>query len=210
MIVLSVIIAMVFAMTFLNMPLLGAGWFWDLGNALGLLAYAGLLFQMIPGRPKGRLVKRHEWLGYATLALGGVHAFWFLLGDGAVHVYLQPGAPAYMWLGLAALILLGVLTVLARMPERMRVHSTYRVFKQVHRWLGVGLVVAAALHIALSGFYLSVWWQVLLLAGATGAACFGRPLWTRLKTPPAASGRLYLMAGSAAVLVFVLIRDLTP
>lgn len=53
---LAVFVALVFAATFLVLPRNGGGWFWEAGNGLGFLAFAGLLFQMIPlpeGAPAG-------------------------------------------------------------------------------------------------------------------------------------------------------------
>lgn len=207
--VLTVLVALVFGLSCLVMPRLGGGWFWDFGNGLGLLAFAGLLFQMIPCRRGGTLI-RHEWLGYAVLALVMGHAFWLLAGDGAVRFYLLPGAPLSMWLGLAATLALAALTLLARMPERRRLHRDYARFRQVHRWLGLGLVLAGALHIALSGFYLRRWWQGLALLALVLAASLGRSQWPRMGAPPTASARAFLALGAVAVAVFVLVRDAAP
>lgn len=208
--ILRLFLLLVFALTFLVLPRLGGGWFWDFGNGLGLVAFVGLLFQMIPCR-RGKTLKRHEWLGYAVLGLSFAHAGWLLTGDPAVRFYLLPGAPLYMWLGLAALVLLAALTLLARMPERKRLHRGYTQFRQVHRWLGFALVLAAALHILLSGFYLRRWWQGAALIALTLAASLGRSQWARLGTPPpAASARAYLALGSLALAAFLLIRDLVP
>ncbi len=202
-------IAAVFAIGFLAEPLRGAGWFWELGNALGFLALAGILFQMIP-MPRGGPVRRHEVLGYWILATALAHAFWFLAGDGTVRFYLQPGAPLYMWLGLAALVLLALLSLLARMPDRMRVHRQYRGFRRTHRWLGQAVVVTAGLHVVLSGFYLPRWWQALLLMALAALCIAGRRLWARLPSPGTASPASYLAAGALAGAAFVLIRNLAP
>ncbi len=204
--VLAVLVALVFLVSFAGGSAVGGGWFWDLGNALGFLALAGLLFQSIPG-PRGRDVRRHEVLGYWVLAVALLHAFWFLAGDGAVRVHLQPGAPLAMWLGLLALVLLAALTVLARMPDRMRVHRRFRTFRNVHRVLGVAVVGGAALHVMLTGFYVARWGQDLLLVLLVAATCFGRAAWARLGDPPAASGAAYAALGLAAVAAFLLARS---
>lgn len=208
MIVLAAIVALTFLVTFAGGSRVGAGWFWDFGNALGFLALAGILFQMIP-YARGAATRRHETLGYWVLAIAALHAFWFLLGDGAVRVYLQPGAPLAMWLGLLGLVLLAVLTALARMPDRMRVHRRFRTFRTVHRVLGFTLVAAVGLHVALTGFYLARWMQDVLLVLLVAGACLGRQQWGRLARPPVATGRAFAAIGLVAAGVFLALRNLS-
>lgn len=203
----AIILALVFAITFLATPTLGGGWYWDLGNGLGFLALAGLLFQSIPGR-RPRDIGAHEWLGYAVFAIATSHAFWFLLGDPVVRVYLAPGAPAHMWLGLAGLLMLALLTLLARMPDRTRIHPRYRSFRTAHRWLAVATVAASVLHVLMTRFYLSGWLQALLLTLLALAACFGRRYWTRLRSlPRPAPAAAYLAIATGAVGLFALLRN---
>jgi len=204
--VLAAVVAAVFVASFVG-GRVGGGWFWDFGNALGFLALAGILFQMIPSA-RGAATRAHERLGYWVLGVAAAHAFWFLLGDGAVRVYLQPGAPVAIWLGLGALVGLAILTALARMPDRMRVHRRFRTFRAVHRWLGFAVVAAAGLHVALSGFYLSRWVQDGLLALVVAACCLGRRHWARLGTPPVAGGAGYVAVGLVAAGGFLLLRNL--
>ncbi len=207
--VLAIVITLVFATASLSPTGAAGGWFWDFGNGLGFLALAGLLFQMIP-YPRSRGARRHERLGYWVLGMALAHGFWFLAGDAAVRVYLHPGAPFYMWAGLGGLLALALLAVLARMPDRMRVHRRFHTFRTAHRGLGLIATALAGLHVLPSGFYLDTWLQggLLLLIG-TGT-CFGRRLWSRLPRPPAASSGLYLGFGGAAVLLFVLTRNMGP
>ncbi|MBU3028733.1 ferric reductase-like transmembrane domain-containing protein [Paracoccus marinaquae] len=207
--VLATLVAVVFALTFLALPRLGGGWFWETGNALGFLALAGLLFQMIP-YPRSGAARRHERLGYWVLATAIAHAFWFLAGDPTLRVYLQPGAPAHMWLGLFGLLALALLCVLARMPDRMRVHRRYRVFRTLHRGLGLAALAGAGLHVLLSGFYLPSWPQAALLVLICLACSLGRRVWARLQAPPRASAGIYLATGAVAGALFVLIRNLVP
>lgn len=204
---LAAMIAGIFALGFLTFPWLGGGWFWDLGNGLGFLAYGGLLFQAIPGR-RGRMLRRHETLGYAVLGLVLAHGFWLLTGDAAVRFYLLPGAPIHMWLGLTGVILLSVLTVLARLPDRRNLHRDHGSFRRWHRGLGLAVVLAAAGHVLLSGFYLPHWWQVAGLLLLSLGAGLGRGAWARLGPPPAATVRGYLGLGLLAVAAFVTLRGL--
>lgn len=201
------ITALTFLITFAGGSVVGGGWFWDTGNALGFVALSGILFQMIP-YARTVATRLHEHLGYWVLALAFAHALWFLAGDGAVRVYLQPGAPLSMWLGLAALVVLALLTALARMPDRMRITPRFRIFRAVHRTLGFAVTAAAGLHVALTGFYLARWSQNVLLAVLVAACCLGRPLWTRLGRAPVAKGASYLALGAAAGAAFVLARNL--
>lgn len=207
MLVLAVMIAAVFLVTFLAAPTLGGGWFWDIGAGLGYLAFAGLLFQMIPWREKNGW-RAHEWLGYGVLGAALGHVFWLLAGDGTARVYLQPGAPLYMWLGLFALLALAALTILARMPDRVRRHRGYRAFRRTHRLLGLGVAFGAAAHVALSGFYLPAAAQVAVFATLTLGVCLGRRHWARFGPARAAPVPAFLLIGAAAVALFAAARNL--
>lgn len=204
---LVVFVALIFALTSLVEPRNGGGLFWDLGNAVGFLALAGLLFQMVPPA-RVRTGRQHEILGCWVLGIALVHAFWFLLGDGTVRFYLMPGAPPHMWMGLAGSLALATLVTLARMPDRMRVHRRYKTFRLLHRGMAGFTLAAALLHVVLSGFYLPRWPQVLLLVFLAGAASIGRP--ARLRPSEPAGGWQLAWLASAAVGIggFVLIRNL--
>ena len=204
--VFCLIIALVFGVTFIALPRNAGGWFWDAGGALGLLAFAGLMFQMVP---YARTVtsKRHQTLGYWVLGTAVLHAFWLLIGDDVVRFYLQAGAPLYMWLGLASLIVLAVLAIIAKMPDRARLTRRFATFRLVHRILGFATIITATLHIVLSGFYYPSWPQIALVVLMVAAMCFGRPVWTRLSAPPTASGLAFLVVGVLAVGAFVLVRN---
>ena len=111
-------LAVIFLIPFLAAPTMGAGWFWDAGNAMGFAAFAGLLYLTITSNRRLD-VRAHQLLGYAVLFLALLHAFWFLLGDAAVVEYIKPDAPDYMWLGVVGLLFLGVLIAVALLPDLM-------------------------------------------------------------------------------------------
>ncbi|TAK56526.1 MAG: hypothetical protein EPO25_00260 [Gammaproteobacteria bacterium] len=200
-------LAAVFLISFLAAPLLGSGWFWDAGNALGFAAYAGLLYLTATGRsvPDPRV---HHLLGRGVLVIAAVHAFWFLLGDGAVVEYLKPGAPAHLWAGVAGLLLLGALVTGALLPERLRLHRDRPASRSWHRWLAIGAIATAAWHMLGSGLYLQSGYQALLLAGLALAACWPRAWRGSLLERPRAGLRDYLLATTILALVFAAIRNL--
>lgn len=202
-----ILVALVFGLTFLDSSRFGGGWFWDFGNALGFLGFAGLLFQMIPPI-RARRDRQHEFLGYWVLGTVIVHAFWFLVGDGTVRFYLQPGTSLHVWIGLGALLLLGALAVLARMPDRVHIQPSFHSFLKIHRVLAFLTVGGALLHILLSGFYLSTWTQIALIGLLTITACFARSGWFRIGKGEARPSTAYPTLGLVAMAVFVLIRNL--
>lgn len=202
---LAALIVLVFASTFMHHPMVGGGMAWDFGNALGFLAVAGLLFQMLrwPHRDTARM---HEELAYWVLGAALVHALWMLAIDDVLRVYLRPGAPGYMWSGLIALIALAVLCVIARMPDRMRVHKRYRLFRQVHRGLGVLVICAAGYHVLGSGFYLPHVAQVVLIIAVALGCC----LLPAIRRWPTDRVPTYLILGMAAAGLFTILRNIGP
>ncbi len=149
--------AVVFLITFLAAPAMGAGWFWDAGNGIGFAAFAGLLYLTITSNRRLD-VRAHQILGYAVLLLAVAHAFWFLLGDATAVEFIKIGAPDYMWLGIVSLILFIVLMTTANVPDRSRVHQNYPSFKYWHRVLTIAMIASAAYHVVVSNFYLGSWY----------------------------------------------------
>lgn len=196
----------VFGISFLANPRLGGGWFWDLGNGLGFAAFAGMLYVAIAGaRPQG--VRPHQSLSYLVLAVTAAHAFWILLGDAVAVEYIRPGAPAYMWSGVASMILLSIVITISLPPDRLSLHGKHKVFKYWHQVLSVIAIGAAAYHIIASGFYLSTWYQALLLASIALLTCFARPLWLGLVRPPFVNNIGYLIVSVLLVAAFATIRN---
>lgn len=197
----------VFLLTFLAAPTMGAGWFWDAGNGLGFAAFAGLLYLTITS--SRRLdVRAHQVFGYAVLSLALLHAFWFLLGDAAAVEFIKPGAPDYMWLGVAGLLLLGVLITVALIPDRLRVHKDYPAFKYWHRVLAIATIACITYHIVVSDFYLGTWYQAAVFVILAVAVSFGRMYWIRLGQLPIATVSVYLVLSVMLTAAFAAVRNL--
>ncbi len=199
--------AVVFLITFLGAPLMGAGWFWDTGNGIGFAAFAGLLYLTITSNRRLD-VRAHQVLGYFVLALAIGHAFWFLLGDATAVEFIKIGAPDYMWLGIVSLIVFIVLIMTANLPDRLRVHRNYPSFKYWHRVLTVVVIAAAVYHIVASNFYLATWYQAAMFALVSLAVCLGRVYWVRLGQIAIASPVIYLALSCALIIAFVGLRNL--
>jgi len=199
--------AVVFLITFLAAPTMGAGWFWDAGNGIGFAAFAGLLYLTITSN-RHLDVRAHQALGYAILLLAVGHAFWFMLGDATVVEFVKIGAPDYMWLGMVSIVLLAVLIITAVAPDRMRLHRNYASFKYWHRTLTVAMLASAAYHIVVSNFYLHAWYQDALFVSISIGVCLGRAYWIRLGQITIASPAIYLTMVAVLTVVFAGIRNL--
>ena len=199
--------AAVFLLTFIATPTMGAGWFWDAGNALGFAAFAGLLYLTITS--SRRLdVRAHQVLGYGVLSIAVAHVFWFLLGDGAAIEFMKFGAPDYMWHGVVSFLLLGILITVALVPARLRIHRDYPAFKYSHRVLAIITIGTATYHIVVSDFYLGTWYQGLLFALLATAVAFGRAWWIRLGQLPIAKPIAFVAVSVACAAAFAAVRNL--
>lgn len=198
---------LVFGLTMLARPTMGAGWFWDAGNGFGFASFAGLLCLMVTS--SRRLdVRAHQLLGYVVLLLAALHAFWFLLGDAAFAEFLKPGAPDYMWLGVAGMLLLAVLVASALLPDRLQMYRDYGAFKHWHEVQAVACIAAVSYHVMRSGFYLGSWYQVLLFGSLVAVAIFGRWLVPRLGQLSIARPMAFLYVSLAFTAAFAAIRNL--
>ncbi|MBT8080598.1 MAG: ferric reductase-like transmembrane domain-containing protein [Gammaproteobacteria bacterium] len=198
----------VFAITWLANPTMGAGVFWDGGNAIGFSGFAGLLCLAIASNRPIEMTA-HKILGYAVLFVCFLHAFWFLLGDAAAAEFLKPGAPLYMWSGVLGLVLLGVVVALSLMPDRARVHRSYRAFRNWHLLLAVATVIASAYHIIGNDFYISTKLQAGLLIVLASGVMIGRQQLRKSFHPTPSSTVQYLTASIAFGALFVAMRNLT-
>lgn len=199
--------AVVFLITFLGAPLMGAGWFWDAGNGIGFAAFAGLLYLTITSNRRVD-VRAHQVLGYFVLALAVGHAFWLLLGDATAVEFIKIGAPDYMWLGIVSLFAFIVLIMTANLPDRMQVHKNYTSFKYWHRVLTIVVIGGAAYHIVVSNFYLATWYQAGLFVLISLAVCLGRAYWVRLGQIVIASPAIFLALSGVLIIAFAGLRNL--
>jgi hypothetical protein len=201
-------VSAVFLVTFLDQPNAGAGWFWDTGNAMGFAAFAGMLCLSITGNRRFEL-RAHRLLGYSVLFVAMAHSFWFLLGDAAVVDFLKPGAPDYMWFGLASLIFLGISVCAALLPDRLKVYKNYSAFKYWHLILAIVTVSSALYHIIVSDFYLSRRLQGILLIVFSIALLSGRSRLRQFVHPTNATTIVYLGATILLGTIFVTVRNVS-
>ena len=204
---LLLVLVAVFLPAFLSAPTAGAGWFWDAGNGLGFVAFAGLLYLGITSYRRID-VRAHRLLGYAVLLIAVAHALWFLLGDAAAIEYIKFSAPAYMWMGIVGLLLLFVLVIISLVPDRLRVHKDYPMFLYWHRVLAIATVACCAYHIVVSGFYLAHWYQAVLFVVVATATSIGRPLWVKFGPLPVVTPVVLLLITVLFTGVFSLIRNI--
>ena len=147
------VLAAVVVLTLLEAPRLSGGWRWDVPNALGLVAFAGLAALMLEsGAGRGR--QAHEAIGWLVLVGVVGHAAWFVITDLQTVEYLKLKAPPYMLAGMASGLLLLVVTVGAVPTLRAKAYARPRTFRRWHRRLSWFCLVLAAYHMAASGFYI--------------------------------------------------------
>lgn len=193
--------------TLLATPTLGGGWVWDIGNAIGFVAFAGLLYLSMSSGT-GIDVQAHQFLGFAVLGVATAHVFWFLLIDPAVIEYIKPGAPVYMWAGVISFVLLAVLIFIGLPEYRLRLHKRYAKFKYWHRVLAIITIAGAGYHIVASGFYLHTVHQMLLFLILTAAVLLGERNIGRSGALTARPSRYYLAFAGLCVVVFASIRNI--
>ena len=204
---LGTIAAAIFLLTMLASPTLGAGWFWDIGNALGFCAFVGLLY-MSYASANSVDVKAHRLLGIAVLLIAALHVFWLLLGDPVVVEYIRPDAPHHMWAGILAFVLLNVL-ILVGLPEyRLRIHIDRNNFRYWHRWTAIGVITASAWHIVGAGQYLRMPHQWIPMLAIAAIACFASRFSSHNNDLSSRSPWLFLGTTLLATSIFALVRNI--
>ncbi len=197
----------VFAVSFLSQPLAGGGWWWDAGNAVGLMALAGLLYLAVPVRGS-RALRQHEWLAYLVVALVVLHGLWLFAADGAAVVYIRPGAPLYMWAGVLALAVLMLSSAWSVLPDRLRRYRSFSRFKGWHRSLGGVALAGAIYHVLASGFYFDNGWEMAAVVVLGAGAGFARELRASPTAAQSSGPMTLLLIGTLAATSFVLVRNL--
>lgn len=203
---LIVIYGVVFLCALLARPFMGGGWMWDLTNALGFAAFAGMLYLNVPISGK-RNIRLHQLCGYTVALIAIAHALWFLLWDTASVQYIKPGAPAYMWSGVASVLSLFLAIAISVMPTRRQVHKKYASFKYWHRVLAVFAVATGTHHILLSGYYLTHWYQIALVLGLATAICLGRNVKLDIRQTATATPTALVIASIFGAALFASIRN---
>ena len=169
-----VISSLLFAVALMAKPLLGAGWFWSLGNGLGFAALACFLYLCLDTRRGGK-VRSHQLLGWCGGTLLLAHVAWFTLAEPTTWEYLKTTAPAYMWSGWLALILLLLLIISSIARLRPGSYTSHSKFRNWHKGLSALMLAASVHHLCGSGFYLREWYQWFALSGLA-ALCLLVPL----------------------------------
>ena len=209
---LPVIAAVLCALAWLTPTPAAGGWLWDLGNGLGVVAFALILvLSLEPGRSR-----LHRPLAWLAVGAASVHGGYLLVLDATLVEYLKPTMPPYMAAGLVALALLA-LSALTSGKVRRRIFPSQRAFRHLH-WIFSSVVIAgSAYHVVGSAFYLNEGHQMALLAMLLVAFAawprFSKPTGWLLR-PWAASPRSWLLARqvlaalAVASLVLVMPRNL--
>ena len=137
----------------------GDALFWEAANAIGFVAFAGLLILLANGYRKAGYSHFHRWVGITVFAAMLLHSLWFLIADEAVLQYVLPAAPVHMVLGISALLISTLLTASSFQRPRKVAYTNAKTFRYWHNWQSIFIVVLSALHISLSGFYFVSPWQ---------------------------------------------------
>jgi len=189
------------------MSSLDAGWFWDIGNALGFVAFVGLVYLTVSSARKLH-VSAHRDLGYVVVLITALHVFWLLLGDPVVVEYIKPDAPHHMWAGVIAFVALGVMTVVGLPEYRRRVHRNYHSFRIWHRWLAIGVIAGSAWHIIAAGHYLRSPYQWVVTIGVSVFACLAYRFGWHNNDLDGRAPRFFLACAVASVLAFAALKNL--
>ena len=148
-----------------------ATFLWDWANAVGYLAAALLILLFLyRGQPQpvpafnGRFfINLHRDLGYLALIFTAIHIGVLLIDEPLLIEHLKPTAPWYMLSGLVAAILLLAL-VFSSLPNlRKEIWPDYRIFRQRHLLISLGVILFLFIHLLGSRYYINSLWKQLLL-----------------------------------------------
>jgi predicted ferric reductase len=165
--------------------------FWsELGIALGFVALgqAALQFGLIARiRPMSRpfgidvIMQFHRRMGMLAIALAAVHAAILVARQPAILGLLDPrrgnGSTCAAGLSILVMILLTAVSLLRR-----QLGVGYELWRASHLLLSVAALVAAHVHVALGGAYVTRGWKNVALVGYS-ASCVGFVAYLRLVLP---------------------------
>jgi hypothetical protein len=140
-------------------PVVSGGIVWDIGIGFGYFSCLLILCLYVfpvrgDGLPHRRLLglSQHRLLGWLTLGAALVHAGVLLGSQPSVGRYLLPSAPLFMWSGLVAVVLAGILVqtgLSARSAMRRSTSATAaNRLATVHLALGALIILLTYAHIA--------------------------------------------------------------
>ena len=149
---------------------------WEISEVLGFaaalacLALCGSPVRPRESRPSVLLsLGRHELLGWIALAAAALHVLVAVIADRTVIEYLKPSTPLYQWAGIAALLVLLVLTVSSLAGLRRRLWRSHRNFQATHIALGCLVLALVAAHVITADRYTRGYGRrVLFVAVAIG------------------------------------------
>jgi hypothetical protein len=152
---------------------------WDIANAIGYFAAALLLVLFIYSGQRrsfppfsGRFfIRLHHHLGYAALLLVALHIGVLLIREPILIEHLKISAPGYMLAGLAAAVLVLIITLSSVQVIRRQIWKDYNLFRFIHAMAGIGIVAFTAWHIIGSAWYANSSWKLISWILATFLVC---------------------------------------
>ena len=133
---------------------------WEFSELLGLAAtIACLALCGCPVRPRESdppvllSLGRHEMLGWIALGAAALHVLAAVLSDHMTLEYLKTTSPLYQLTGIAALVVLLVLTLASVAGVRRRLWRSHRDFQATHIIFGCLLAVLLGAHVITTGRY---------------------------------------------------------
>jgi len=124
--------------------------------------------------PGGALsLTRHRLIADWALILTLLHGFGYLMVEPATMRYLSPSAPVYMLAGLAALLVLALLSGTSRHDARQGMARSWFGFRTQHVILSALLLVATLVHVLGAGLLADAVWKQALLALVSALAIAG-------------------------------------
>jgi len=149
---------------------------WEISEILGFTAaLACLALCGAPVRPRESVppvllpLRRHELLGWVALGGAALHVLIAVVSDHTVIEYLKLTTPLYQWAGIAALLMLLILTLSSVAGVRRRLWRSHRNFQATHIALGCSALVLLAVHVVTTDRYTRGYGRrMIFLAAAIG------------------------------------------